>query len=87
MTEMTELPNRRKITVSQKIAWWMNLIVLVVAGLPMAIVPLKEHLPEHFYGVIGPSCALITFLILTYQNHRKSSPYPGDEDDVEAKEP
>jgi hypothetical protein len=80
-TEVPSIPNRRKVTVSQKIAWWLNLIVVIVAGVPMVIVPFKEDLPEHFYGIIGPGCALITFIILTYQNHRKSHPYPTDETD------
>ena len=69
----------KKIDMSQKIAWWLNLGVVIVAGLPMAVVPLKAFLPAHFYGVIGPGSALITFVLLTYQNYRKTHPYPADD--------
>ena len=66
-------------SLSQQIAWWANFIVLVVSGIPMAIVPLKQYLPEHYYGALATGSALFTFLVLTYQNYRKSHPYPDDD--------
>lgn len=68
-----------KISLSQKIAWWLNLLLLIATGLPMAIVPIKPLLPEHWFGVLATAGPLITFVILTYQNYRKTHPYPTDD--------
>jgi hypothetical protein len=66
----------KQISLSQKILWWANFMLVLLAGIPMVIAPLKEHLPEHAYGIMASLGPLLTFVILTWQNHVKTNPPP-----------
>ncbi|MGE0797323.1 MAG: hypothetical protein AB7G13_30235 [Lautropia sp.] len=72
--------DRRKELLTARLRWWGNLFGTVMLGVPMLLPQLKEHLPEHWYGVIGTGVIAYNFLSQAYEVYVKSHPYPGPDD-------
>lgn len=69
-----------RLSFGERTQLWLNIIGTVAAGVPMALEPLRQMLPYHYYGVLATGAALTNLAINAMRLHDvRATRHPDDD--------